>query len=151
MVPRRFNVRRWTSLFVPRPYYQATRSHVHVIFVHLPVNMFVAATQHAFQHPCLRVYDFVGLFTTSSSLDRARVSCASLQHSCPIYKRATTPRRGSQKKRGEIAVERVVSFPDTGSGSPPDLNSKFFGRDPSSRRSDLAWNRTELIEYKTAH
>lgn len=67
-------------------------THVHVIFVHLPVNMFVAATQHAFQHPCLRVYDFVGLFTTSSPLDHARVSCASLQHSCPIYKRATTPR-----------------------------------------------------------
>lgn len=121
-IPYRRYIQRWISLFVPRPYYQPTRSRVHVIFVHLPVNMFVAATQHAFQHPCLRVYDFVGLFTTSSSLDRARVSCASLQHSCPIYKRATTPRRGGEPRGRNGAKSRWkerLASPIRGRGAHP--------------------------------
>ena len=111
-------------------------THVHVIFVHLPVNMFVAATQHAFQHPCLRVYDFVGLFTTSSTSARSctrfvRIASAFVSH-LQACNDPSSRRNGGAKSRWK----KWLVSPIRGRGEGETTRSEF----------EIFWTRPFLLQ-----
>lgn len=124
-----------------RLYWQA-RSHIRVIFVHLSASLFVDPTTRrdvAFQHRiCEYIYDFVWATLSFRSALTSTFHLHIHNERCLEQTTVGRNRGNSCSFPGRFCFDLIWI-------------RNFLDGSPLTSCADLAWNRSELIEYKIAH